>query len=70
VVPCSLVRSWALGRTVMALGAAFALAACAPVDSPRRGADTPTVRCVNEPGRGQSLDATRPLFFLFCAQAP
>jgi hypothetical protein len=54
----------------MALAAALALAACTTVDSPRRGGDTPTVRCVNEPGRGQSLDATRPLFFLFCAQSP
>ncbi|HEY7437566.1 MAG TPA: hypothetical protein VIE41_20660 [Methylomirabilota bacterium] len=54
----------------MALGAAFALTACATADSPRRPSDSPTVRCVNEPGRGQSLDVTRPLFFLFCAQSP
>jgi hypothetical protein len=54
----------------MALGAALALAGCATVDSPRRSSESPTVRCVNEPGRGGSLDATRPLFFLFCAQSP
>ena len=54
----------------MALGAALTLAACASVDSPRRSSDSTTVRCVNEPGRGGSLDATRPLFFLFCAQSP
>jgi len=54
----------------MALGAALALAACATVDSPRRSSESPTLRCVNEPGRGQSLDASRPLFFLFCAQSP
>jgi hypothetical protein len=54
----------------MALGAAVTLAACAAVESPRRSSDSPTVRCVNEPGRGGSLDATRPLFFLFCAQSP
>lgn len=54
----------------MALGAAFTLAACATVESPRRSSDSPSVRCLNEPGRGGSLDATRPLFFLFCAQSP
>ena len=64
------VRSVLLARTTMALGAAFTLAACATVDSPHRSSDSPSVRCVNEPGRGGSLDATRPLFFLFCAQSP
>ncbi len=64
------VRSVVLVRTAMALGAAFTLAACAPVESPRRASDSPSVRCVSEPGRGGSLDATRPLFFLFCAQSP
>jgi hypothetical protein len=54
----------------MALGAALTLAACATVDSPRRSSDSPTVRCLNEPGRGGALDATRPLFFIFCAQSP
>ena len=64
------VRPVFLLRIAMALGAALTLAACASVDSPRRSSDSPTVRCVNEPGRGGSLDATRPLFFLFCAQSP
>jgi hypothetical protein len=64
------VRSFRIGRTMMALAAALALAACATIESPRRSSESPTVRCVNEPGRGQSLDATRPLFFLFCAQSP
>ena len=64
------VRSLVLVRTAMAFGAALTLAACASVDSPRRSSDSTTVRCVNEPGRGGSLDATRPLFFLFCAQSP
>ncbi|HUP36355.1 MAG TPA: hypothetical protein VNC82_13045 [Candidatus Limnocylindria bacterium] len=54
----------------MALGAALTLAACATVDPPRRSSASPTVRCVDEPGRGGSLDASRPLFFLFCAQSP
>ncbi len=66
----SSVRSVVLVRTVMALGTAFALTACATAGSPRRSSDSPTVRCVNEPGRGQSLDVTRPLFFIFCAQSP
>ena len=66
----SLVRSVVLVRIALALGAAVTLAACATVDSPRRSSESPTVRCVNEPGRGGSLDATRPLFFLFCAQSP
>ena len=64
------VRPLVLVRTAMAFGAALTLTACASVDSPRRSSDSPTVRCVNEPGRGGSLDATRPLFFLFCAQSP
>jgi len=64
------VRYLPVRRIVMALTAALALAACAPVGSSRRSAETPTVRCVNEPGRGQSLEASRPLFFLFCAQSP
>jgi hypothetical protein len=64
------VRPVVLVRTVISLGAALTLAACATTESPRRASDSPTVRCVNEPGRGGSLDATRPLFFLFCAQSP
>ncbi|MGH7298982.1 MAG: hypothetical protein ACREJE_01045 [Candidatus Rokuibacteriota bacterium] len=63
-------RSVVLARAFVALGAALALAGCATVDSPRRSSGSPTVRCVDEPGRGGSLEATRPLFFLFCAQAP
>jgi hypothetical protein len=64
------VRSVTLVRIALSLGAAVTLAACATVDSPRRSSDSPSVRCVNEPGRGGSLDANRPLFFLFCAQSP
>lgn len=64
------VRSVFLVRIAMAFGAALTLAACASVDSPRRSSNSPTVRCLNEPGRGGSLDATRPLFFVFCAQSP
>jgi hypothetical protein len=70
VVLFIVVHRLALGRTLLALGAAFTLAACAPVGSPRRASESPTVRCVDEPGRGQSLDPRRPLFFLFCTQSP
>jgi hypothetical protein len=70
VVLFFLVRSFRVGRTLIVLGAALALGACATVDSPRRSSESPTLRCVNEPGRGQALDASRPLFFLFCAQSP
>jgi hypothetical protein len=55
---------------LLALGAALTVAACASVDSPRRSSASPTVRCVDEPGRGGSFDATRPLFFFFCTQSP
>jgi hypothetical protein len=65
-----LVRPVVLARSLLVLGAAAALAACATADAPRRGSDSPTVRCVDEPGRGGSLSASRPLFFLFCAQSP
>ena len=64
------VRSVVLVRVALSLGAALTLAACATAESPQRASDSPTVRCVNEPGRGGALDATRPLCFLFCAQSP
>jgi hypothetical protein len=56
--------------TIIALGAALTLAACTTVDSPRHSSSAPSVRCVDEPGRGGSVSSTRPLFFLFCAQSP
>jgi hypothetical protein len=55
---------------VLTLGTALLLAACGTVDQPRRSSDSPSLRCMNDPGRGQSLDVTRPIFFLFCAQSP
>jgi hypothetical protein len=57
-------------RTLVALGAALFLAACSTVESPRSSSNSPTVRCVDGPGRGQSLSDARPLFFLFCVQSP
>jgi len=70
VVPSSLVRPPSAGRILMALGTALVLAACATVDSPRRSSDASSVRCLNDAGRGQSADPSRPLFFIFCAQSP
>ena len=69
MVPCSSVRPLLPGRILLALGTALVLAACSTVDQPRRP-DSPSLRCMNDPGRGQSLDATRPIFFVFCAQSP
>ena len=57
------------GRILLALGTALVLAACSTVDQPRRS-DSPNLRCMNDPGRGQSVEATRPIFFVFCAQSP
>ena len=64
------VHSSRLGRALLMLGAAVALAACATANSPSRSDSSPSLRCVNEPGRGGSPDPSRPLFFLFCAQSP
>ncbi|HET8529718.1 MAG TPA: hypothetical protein VFO08_01105 [Methylomirabilota bacterium] len=58
------------GRTLIAVATALVLTACATGTAPRRSAESPSLRCVNEPGRGQSTDSSRPLFFLFCAQSP
>jgi hypothetical protein len=55
----------------MAIGTALILAACGTIDSPRRASDSPpSLRCLNDPGRGYSSDSSRPLFFLVCAQSP
>jgi hypothetical protein len=70
VIRFLLVRPPVLARSLLALAAAVSLAACATADAPRRSSESPTVRCVDEPGRGGSLSASRPLFFLFCAQSP
>jgi hypothetical protein len=49
------------------LAVSVSLTACAPVGSSSSSA--PSVRCMDEPGRGSSGDQ-RPLFFVFCAQSP
>jgi hypothetical protein len=64
------VRSLSAGRTLIAVAAALVLAACATGTASRRSSEAPSLRCLNEPGRGQSADSSRPLFFLFCAQSP
>jgi hypothetical protein len=70
VVPCFPVRSLFTGRALIAVATALVLGACATVSAPRRSSESPSLRCVNEPGRGRSTDSSRPLFFLFCAQSP
>jgi hypothetical protein len=62
--------SMKLKHILVVLGAALFLAACSTVESPRSSSNSPTMRCGEGPGRGQSLSDTRPLFFLFCTQAP
>ena len=56
-----------LGRVVAILAVILALAACAPSGPSSRS--SPSVRCMDEPGRGSSGEQ-RPLFFLFCTQSP
>jgi hypothetical protein len=70
VVPWSPVRPLSAGRALIAVVAALVLAACATGTAPHRSSESPSLRCLNEPGRGQSADSSRPLFFLFCAQSP
>jgi hypothetical protein len=70
VLRCFLVRSLSAGRALIAITTALVLAGCATVTAPRRSSESPSLRCVNEPGRGQSADSSRPLFFVFCAQSP
>ena len=70
MVPCFPVRPLFAGCTLIAVATALVLAACATATAPRRSSESPSLRCVNEPGRGQSVDSSRPLFFLFCAQSP
>ena len=63
--------SLSVGRTLVAIGIAFVVAACAGsgAGSARRS-DAPNLRCLNDPVRGQASDSSRPLFFIFCAQSP
>ena len=68
MLPCSLVCPLSAARVLIAITAVLVLAGCAT--APRRSSDSPSLRCVNEPGRGQSADSSRPLFFIFCAQSP
>lgn len=56
-----------LARIIALVAVTLALAACAPVGG--SSSSSPSVRCVDEPGRGSSGE-NRPLFFVFCAQSP
>ena len=70
MLPCFLVRPQSARRALIAITTALVLAGCAAVATPRRSSESPSLRCVNEPGRGQSTESSRPLFFIFCAQSP
>jgi hypothetical protein len=70
VVPCFLVRALSAGRSLIVITTAVVLTACATVTAPRHSSESPSLRCVNDPGRGQSADPSRPLFFFFCTQSP
>jgi hypothetical protein len=56
-----------LARVVALVAVTFALAACAPVGA--SSSSSPSMRCMDEPGRGSS-GGNRPLFFVLCAQSP
>ncbi len=58
-----------IGVSVLAL--ALLVAACAaPTGSRSSGSDGPRVRCLGQPGRGESYSSDRALFFLFCVESP
>jgi len=58
--------SW---RIVSVLGVALLLSACATPSYSSRS-EVPRTRCLTSPGRSESYQADRPLFFLFCLESP
>jgi hypothetical protein len=56
-------------RLALALLALTFTAGCAAPAYPVRS-ESPSVRCLGQPGRGQDYGGSRPLFFLFCAESP
>ena len=70
MVPCFLVRSLFAGRALIALATALVLDGLRHRQRSAALVGVAGLRCVNEPGRGQSADSSRPLFFVFCAQSP
>ena len=52
------------------LVAAAAAAGCASAPYPAVRSETPTTRCLGQPGRGEGYPESRPLFFLFCMESP
>jgi hypothetical protein len=56
-------------RLALALLASILVVGCsAPAYNVR--SQSPSVRCLSQPGRGQDYSESRPLFFLFCAESP
>ncbi len=57
------------GRLLLALSLLAVIAGCAAPTYPVRS-QSPTVRCLGQPERGETYTTSRPLFFLFCAESP
>ncbi len=56
-------------RIALALLASVLAAGCAaPAYNVR--SQSPSVRCLGQPGRGQDYSESRPLIFFFCAESP
>jgi hypothetical protein len=56
-------------RLLLAVGLAAALWGCAAPGHQVRS-QSPTVRCLGQPARGEGYSESRPLFFIFCAESP
>jgi hypothetical protein len=68
VVFLPMCRAVRLDRILALVAISLPLAACTPAGGPS-SSSSPSMRCMNEPGRGSSTE-DRPLFFVFCAQSP
>ena len=56
-------------RLALALIASILAAGCTGPSYSTRS-QSPSVRCLGQPGRGQDYSESRPMFFLFCAESP
>ena len=56
-------------RLLLAVCLVIVVAGCgAPAHQVR--SQSPTVRCLGQPARGETYSESRPLFFIFCAESP
>jgi hypothetical protein len=56
-------------RLLLAVCLVTAVSGCATAP-PQVRSQSPTVRCLGQPGRGETYSESRPLFFIFCAESP